>query len=226
MSTLQDVLTQVPIADLTNELRRRKKLAHGEHWDFVCRAAAAFCIDPADVWIDNTKVCAICDARIAIIAALREQGKTWLTIGALFGFKCKEHTKYFHKRHQERMQDPDYAQRFMRAIAGVDLSGWTRTADRLPGDLDRQTQVQTQVLMWSPGWATYFSGLCTHRADGTCTWGLYDQEADRYYHWDYPPEFWMEITLPNTMGADALPGGSQDIGFPAAASAPAPSPTP
>jgi hypothetical protein len=112
MTDLSEILTQVPIAALTDELRRRKRFAHGEHWDLVCRAAAAFGIDPADVWIDKTKVPAIRDARIAIIAVLRAQGKTWITIGSLFGYISKEHTKYFHRQHQELMSDEEYARKY------------------------------------------------------------------------------------------------------------------
>lgn len=70
------------------------------------------------------------------------------------------------------------------------VSGWVRTADRLPGSPD-EIGNQTDVLMWSPGWATWLKGMCTRWGDET-TWSLHDQMNDRYELFEVVPEFWYE----------------------------------
>lgn len=77
-----------------------------------------------------------------------------------------------------------------------DLFGWVRTANRLPGEPGEQTD----VLMWSPEWATWLKGMVTRWMDGTCEWSIYNQQDDRYHEWEYPPEFWMCPILPNAIG--------------------------
>ncbi len=73
-----------------------------------------------------------------------------------------------------------------------DAPTWVRTSDRLPGELGEQTD----ILMWSPEWATWLKGMVTRCMDGTCEWDIYDQQEDRYHKWEYPPEFWMSPIMP------------------------------
>jgi hypothetical protein len=78
-------------------------------------------------------------------------------------------------------------------VASTDLFGWVRTSDRLPGEPGEQTD----ILMWSPEWATWLKGMLTRWMDGSCEWAIYNQQDDRYHEWEYPPEFWMSPILPN-----------------------------
>ena len=78
-------------------------------------------------------------------------------------------------------------------VASHDLFGWVKTSDRLPGEPGEQTD----ILMWSPEWATWMKGMVTRWMDGSCEWAIYNQQDDRYHEWEYPPEFWMSPILPN-----------------------------
>jgi hypothetical protein len=80
----------------------------------------------------------------------------------------------------------------------VDSTGWVRTADRLPGEPGEPGE-QTDVIMWSPEWATWLKGMTTRWMDGSCEWAIYNQQDDRYHDWEYPPEFWMSPILPNSI---------------------------
>jgi len=73
------------------------------------------------------------------------------------------------------------------------LLSWVKTSDSLPGIADEQCG----VLMWSPGWATWLKGMITRWADGSAEWSIYDQQNDRYYECEYPPEYWLCPYEPN-----------------------------
>ena len=79
------------------------------------------------------------------------------------------------------------------SVGCYDLSGWVRTADRLPCEAGEQAN----ILMWSPGWATWLKGMATRWRDGSCEWAIYNQQQDRYHQWEHQPEFWMAPILPN-----------------------------
>jgi hypothetical protein len=79
------------------------------------------------------------------------------------------------------------------AAASHDLFGWVKTSDRLPGEPGEQTE----ILMWSPEWATWLKGMVTRWADESCEWSIYNQQDDRHHEWEYTPEFWMSPILPN-----------------------------
>lgn len=72
------------------------------------------------------------------------------------------------------------------------LFGWVKTADRLPCEVGEQSD----IMMWSPEWATWLKGMVTRWADG-CEWAIYNQQDDRYIEWEHVPEFWMSPILPN-----------------------------
>ena len=96
-------------------------------------------------------------------------------------------------------------------VASTDLFGWVRTADRLPG---ANAGDQTNVLMWSPEWATWLKGMVTLLDGNTsCEWSLYDQENDRYHVWEHIPEFWLSPSLPNVKEhATPLAGAGVETG--------------
>lgn len=109
--SLASILSQVPMSALTDELRRRKRLHHSEHWPSLSRVAQAYGVDPADLWIEKTKLTAISDARIAAMVTLRKT-HNWLAILHVFNMKTKEAAKYYTRQHEQRMTDRDYAEKF------------------------------------------------------------------------------------------------------------------
>jgi hypothetical protein len=95
---------------------------------------------------------------------------------------------------------PELLKRDTLLLSATDLFGWVRTADRLPGKAGEQSD----ILMWSPEWATWLKGMVTQWADGSCEWAIYNQQDDQYHEWDHPPEFWCSPSLPNTPETDSL----------------------
>jgi hypothetical protein len=116
MSSLQEALAQVPVAALTGELRRRKRLEHIDHWPCLCSIASAWEIDPADLWITATKIKAIEEARIAALVGLVLNGATPCAAAHIFGM-TQQAARYYTKQHVSRMQESDYARRFTSAMA-------------------------------------------------------------------------------------------------------------
>ena len=68
---------------------------------------------------------------------------------------------------------------------------WIRTKDKLPCSVNEQVD----LLMWSPGWATWLPGMFTHYHDGG-TWSLYLTDNDKFKEWLHIPEWYCLIETP------------------------------
>lgn len=70
---------------------------------------------------------------------------------------------------------------------------WIKTSEKPP--TAKEAGQQLDVLMWSPEWATFMRGMVTLFQDGL-EWAVYDQQNDKYYTWDFSPEYYMIVELP------------------------------
>ena len=68
---------------------------------------------------------------------------------------------------------------------------WIETSEKLPCEIGEQCE----VIMWSPGWATWLKGLYTRFLDGTSEWCVSDQQEDEVCDLPEAPEYWMHISL-------------------------------
>lgn len=70
---------------------------------------------------------------------------------------------------------------------------WIKTIDKLPTS---HVGEQVDVIMWSPGWATWIKGLMTYWPDKP-EWGQYNNYTDRFEDMCDPyPEYWCTVILP------------------------------
>ena len=70
---------------------------------------------------------------------------------------------------------------------------WIETALELPGKQGEQTD----VIMYSPEWATWIKGMVTRWENDELEWSVYDQQNDKYLVWSRPPKYWMRPVLPS-----------------------------
>lgn len=82
----------------------------------------------------------------------------------------------------------------MQALAAIT---WHKTSEQLP-TCDKDGQVE--VIMWSPGWATWLKGMYSAWLDGHERWATCDSESGRLESVDplMVPEYWLAPGLPTS----------------------------
>ena len=68
---------------------------------------------------------------------------------------------------------------------------WIKTSEKLPCEIGEQCE----VIMWSPGWATWLKCSCIIFMNGSVDWKIFDQQNGEDFDCPETPEYWMHISL-------------------------------